>query len=131
MNNIILKDKTTYKVEDGASISALTIIVNNFEEMKVISDSFTKDNLSKVKFTIKGDCSGDYENLEVSEFRFKRNEDDRYYLTISLKERNSLEIRLEELEKSQTTQNNVIAEMSETVYGEMDRKVETEDENGK
>ena len=118
MNKIILKDKTTYTIEEGATLSSISIKANTFDEMKTITDSLTKENLSEVTFTTNDNYSGNYTNLEATEFKFIKNDDDTYMLTISLKERDKLEMRLEALEESQNTQNDAIAEMSETVYGD-------------
>ena len=118
MNKIILKDKTTYTIEEGATLSSISIKASTFDGMKGITDSFTKENLSEVTFTTNDNYSGNYTNLEATEFRFIKNDDGTYLLTISLKERDKLEMRLEALEESQNTQNDAIAEMSETVYGD-------------
>lgn len=118
MNKIILKDKTTYTIEEGATLSSISIKASTFDEMKGITDSFTKENLSEVTFTTNDNYSGNYTNLEATEFKFVKNDDGTYLLTISLKERDKLEMRLEALEESQSTQNDAIAEMSETVYGD-------------
>lgn len=123
MNKIILKDKTTYTIEEGATLSSISIKVSTFDGMKGITDSFTKDNLSEVTFTTNDNYSGNYTNLEATEFKFIKNDDDTYMLTISLKERDKLEMRLEALEESQNTQNDAIAEMSETVYGNTESEV--------
>lgn len=118
MNKIILKNKTTYTIEEGATLSSISIKASTFDEMKGITDSFTKENLSEVTFTTNDNYSGNYTNLEATEFKFVKNDDGTYLLTISLKERDKLEMRLEALEESQNTQNDAIAEMSETVYGD-------------
>lgn len=123
MNKIILKDKTTYTIEEGATLTAVTIKADTFDDMKTISDSFSKDNLSEVTFTTNDNYSGVYKDLEVTEFKFIKNDDDTYMLTIALKERDKLEMRLEALEESQNTQNDAIAEMSEAVYGDTESEV--------
>ena len=123
MNKIILKDKTTYTIEEGASLSSISIKASTFDDMKTITDSFTKENLLEVTFTTNDNYSGSYTNLEAVEFRFIKNDDGTYLLTISLKERDKLEMRLEVLEESQSTQNDAIAEMSEAVYGDTESEV--------
>lgn len=118
MNKIILKDKTTYTIEEGATLSSISIKASTFDDMKTINDSFAKENLSEVTFTTNDNYSGNYTNLEATEFKFIKNDDGTYLLTISLKERDKLEMRLEALEESQSTQNDAIAEISEAVYGD-------------
>lgn len=123
MNKIILKDKTTYTIEEGAALSSISIKASTFEDMKTITDNFTRENLSEVTFTTNDNYSGNYTNLEATEFKFVKNDDGTYLLTISLKERDKLEMRLEALEESQSTQNDAIAEMSEAVYGDAESEV--------
>lgn len=123
MNKIILKDKTTYTIEEGATPSSISIKASTFDDMKTITDNFTRENLSEVTFTTNDNYSGSYTNLEATEFKFVKNDDGTYLLTISLKERDKLEMRLEALEESQSTQNDAIAEMSEAVYGDTESEV--------
>ena len=123
MNKIILKGKTTYTIEEGATLSSISIKASTFDDMKTITDSFTKENLSEVTFTTIDNYSGNYVNLEATEFKFVKNDDGTYLLTISLKERDKLEMRLGALEESQSTQNDAIAEMSEAVYGDTESEV--------
>ena len=123
MNKIILKDKTTYTIEEGATLSSISIKASTFDDMKTITDNFTRENLSEVTFTTNDNYSGSYTNLEATEFKFVKNDDNTYLLTISLKERDKIEMRLEALEESQSTQNDAIAEMSEAVYGDTESEV--------
>ena len=66
MDKIILKDKTTYPLVDGASIGNIQIKASGMTIVNEISEKFNSDNLSDVTITTNDIVSGKYTDL-VSE----------------------------------------------------------------
>ena len=100
MDKIILKDKTTYPLVDGASIGNIQIKANGMTIVNEISEKFNLDNLSEVTITTNDMVSGKYTDLVSESFSYAKTEDETAYIvTISLREKTDIEKRLDSLEK--------------------------------
>lgn len=100
MDKIILKDKTTYPLVDGASIGNFQIKASGMTIVNEISEKFNSDNLSDVTITTNDIVSGKYTDLVSESFSYAKTEDETVYIvTISLREKTDIEKRLDSLEK--------------------------------
>lgn len=100
MGKIILKDKTTYDLLDGAYVGNIQIKANGMTIVNEISEKFNSDNLSEVTITTNDVVSGKYTDLVSESFSYAKTEDETAYIvTISLREKTNIEKRLDSLEK--------------------------------
>ena len=100
MDKIILKDKTTYDLLDGAYVGNIQIKANGMTIVNEISEKFNSDNLSDVTITTNDVVSGKYTDLVSESFSYAKTEDETAYIvTISLREKTDIEKRLDSLEK--------------------------------
>ena len=100
MDKIILKDKTTYDLLDGAYVGNIQIKANGMTIVNEISEKFNSDNLSEVAITTNDVVSGKYTDLVSESFSYAKTEDETAYIvTISLREKTDIEKRLDSLEK--------------------------------
>ena len=100
MDKIILKDKTTYDLLDGAYVGNIKIKANGMTIVNEISEKFNSDNLSEVTITTNDVVSGKYTDLVSESFSYAKTEDETAYIvTISLRAKTDTEKRLDSLEK--------------------------------
>ena len=100
MDKIILKDKTTYDLLDGAYVGNIQIKANGMTIVNEISEKFNSDNLSEVTITTNDVVSGKYTDLVSESFSYAKTEDETSYIvTISLRAKTDIEKRLDSLEK--------------------------------
>ena len=100
MDKIILKDKTTYDLLDGAYVGNIQIKANGMTIVNEISEKFNSDNLSEVTITTNDIVSGKYTDLVSESFSYAKTEDETAYIvTISLRAKTDIEKRLDSLEK--------------------------------
>ena len=100
MDKIILKDKTTYNLLDGAYVGNIQIKANGMTIVNEISEKFNSDNLSEVTITTNDVVSGKYTDLVSESFSYAKTDDETAYIvTISLREKTDIEKRLDSLEK--------------------------------
>lgn len=100
MDKIILKDKTSYELLDGASIGNIQIKASDMSVVNEISEKFTKDNISEVTITTNDVVSGKYTDLVNESFSYIKTEDETAYIvTISLRIKTDTEKRLDSLEQ--------------------------------
>ena len=99
MDKIILKNKTTFNIAEGASLGNIQIKAENFEAIKTITDAFTEANLSEVTFTHNDAVSGKYIDLKSDGFTYAPNadEDGTYTVTIRLRTKTEMEKAIDEL----------------------------------
>ena len=103
MDKIILKDRTSFEIVDGASLGNIQIKAENFEAIKTITDAFTTDNLVEVTFTHNGETSGKYTDLKSDGFTYIPNvgedgsEDGTYTVTVNLRTKTEMEKAIDEL----------------------------------
>ena len=100
MDKIILKDKTTYDLLDGAYVGNIQIKANGMTIVNEISEKFNSDNLSDVTITTNDVVSGKYTDLVSESFSYAKTEDETAYIvTISLRGKTDIEKRLDSLGK--------------------------------
>ena len=100
MDKIILNDKTTYDLLDGAYVGNIQIKANGMTIVNEISEKFNSDNLSEVTITTNDVVSGKYTDLVSESFSYAKTEDETAYIvTISLRAKTDIEKRLDSLEK--------------------------------
>ena len=97
MDKIILKDKTTFEIAEGASLGNIQIQSKSFDEIKTITDAFTAANLKEVTFTHNDVVSGKYTDLKSDGFTYTPNEDGTYTVTIRLRTKTEMEKAIDEL----------------------------------
>lgn len=109
MDKIILANKTTFEIAEGASLGNIQIEAENFDSVKTITDSFTEANLKEVTFTHNDTVSGKYTDMKSDGFTYTQNtdadgkEDGTYTVTIRLRTKTDIEKRLDALEAGQVT----------------------------
>ena len=100
MDKIILKDKTTYDLLDGAYVGNIQIKANGMTIVNEISEKFNSDNLSEVTITTNDVVSGKYTDLVSESFSYAKTDDETAYIvTISLRAKTDIEKRLDSQEK--------------------------------
>lgn len=123
MDKIILKDQTSFEIADGASLGNIKIKAENFEAIKTITDAFTADNLAKVKFTHKGEVSGEYTDLKSDGFSYTPNvgeggkEDGTYTVTVRLRTKTEMEKAIDELKAGHEVNAGAIQDLADMVAG--------------
>lgn len=118
MEKIVLKDKTEILVEGGTTTNIFTTVVVGTEGVKALLDSLTEENLSNIEMQNEAGlvCAvwenktlGNVNVVNVTKTNNRR-------VTVTLADKDPVLMRLEALEAGQATQNDAIAEMSETIY---------------
>lgn len=123
MDKIILKNKTEFKVADGASLGNIQIKAENFEAVKTITDAFTADNLQEVTFTHNDAVSGKYTDLKSDGFTYMPNmgedgaEDGTYTVTVSLRAKTEMEKAIDELKAGHESNAGAIQDLADMVAG--------------
>ena len=103
MDKIILKNRTSFEINNGASLGNIQIKAENFDAVKTITDAFTADNISEVTFTHNDAVSGKYTDLKSDGFTYMPNvgedgsEDGTYTVTVNLRTKTEMEKAIDEL----------------------------------
>ena len=99
MDKIILKDRTSFEIDDCASLGNIQIKAENFESVKIITDAFSADNIQEVTFTHNDAVSGKYTDLKSDGFTYVPNADANgtYTVTIRLRTKTEIEKTIDEL----------------------------------
>lgn len=118
MEKIVLKDKTEILVEGGTTGTTFATIVAGTEGIKTLLDKLTEENLSSMELKNEaGLVCAVLENRQLGTVSINKIEKtDNWKVTVTLKEKDAITLRLEALEAGQALQDNAIADMSETVY---------------
>ena len=114
MPYIKLADSTQIPIEDGASLDRIEHIAENEAAALAVGAAFTPENLAHVEFATAPDDEphGVYENLALIEPPTRRDtEDGKVLVTIRLREKTDLELRVDALEESQATQDGAIEDL--------------------
>ena len=100
MNKMILKDGTVIAIEDGASLGYIRHIAASENEAQCVCAAMTGENLQHVEFhTDSGVAFGVYDNLiNNTEPTRQTNDDETVTVTISLRQKTDIELRLDALE---------------------------------
>ena len=114
MPYIKLADGTQVLVEDGASLDRIEHIATDEAAALAVCAKFTPVNLTRVEFATDPDDEphGVYENLALIEPPTRQDtEDGKVLVTIRLREKTDLELRVDALEESQATQDGAIEDL--------------------
>ena len=115
MDKFILADTTAINLQAGAGISNMTTVCKDWEEVATLIPKLTPENLSNVKVqTGEGLTIGNPHDLVLQPGSWEVKEDG-IHITISLREKTSIEKRLENVEAGQQTQDGAITDLGETV----------------
>ena len=99
MDKIILKNKTEFEIAEWASLGNIQIQSKDFDGIKIITDAFSAENISKVAFTHNDQISGEYDDLKCEGFSYmpNMNEDGTYTVTVNLRTKTEMEKAIDEL----------------------------------
>lgn len=123
MDKIILVNKTTFEIADGASLGNIQIRSEDFNGIKSITDAFSEENISKVTFTHNDQTSGEYENLKYEGFSYMPNigedgtEDGTYTVTIRLRIKTEIEKVIDELKAGHESNAGAIQDLADMIAG--------------
>lgn len=123
MDKIVLKDKSTFEITDGASLGNIQIRSKDFDEIKTITDAFSAENISKVTFTHNGQISGEYEDLKYENFSYVSNvgedgaEDGTYTVTVNLRTKTEMEKTIDELKAGHESNAGAIEDLAGIIAG--------------
>lgn len=123
MDKIILANKTTFEIAEGASLGNIQIQSKNFDGIKTITDAFSAENISKVTFAHNDQISGEYENLKYEGFSYMPNvgedgtEDGTYTVTVSLRTKTEMEKAIDELKAGHESNAGAIQDLADMVAG--------------
>lgn len=123
MDKIILANKTTFEIADGASLGNIKIRSEDFNGIKSITDAFSEENISKVTFTHNDQTSGEYENLKYEGFSYMPNigedgtEDGTYTVTIRLRIKTEIEKVIDELKAGHESNAGAIQDLADMIAG--------------
>lgn len=117
MDYIKLNDNTQITIKDGASLDRIVHIAETEDEAVNVCAAITPANLSHVEFCDEeGTAYGIYDNLALNAVPTRQtNEDGTVTVTISLREKTTLELRVDALEESQANQDGAIEDLGEAV----------------
>ena len=124
MDKIILKNKTEFKIAEGASLGNIQIQSKDFNGIKSITDAFSEENISKVTFTHNDQTSGEYENLKYEGFSYMPNmvedgtEDGTYTVTVNLRTKTEMEKAIDELKAGHEVNAKAIDDLASNVAKE-------------
>ena len=114
MPYIKLADSTQILIEDGASLDNIEHLAVDEAAALTACAAFTPANLTHVEFATAPDDEphGVYENLALIEPPTRQDTDDgKVLVTIRLREKTDLELRVDALEESQATQDGAIEDL--------------------
>ena len=117
MDKIILANKTTFEIADGASLRNIQIQAKSFDAIKTITDAFTEANLKEVQFTHNDAVSGKYTDLKSDGFTYDPNEDKTYTVTIRLRTKTEMEKAIDELKAGHESNAGAIQDLADMVAG--------------
>ena len=123
MPYIKLADSTQIPIEDGASLGRIEHIAKDETAALAVGAAFTPANLTHVEFATAPDDEphGIYENLTLIEPPTRQDtEDGKVLVTIRLREKTELELRVDALEESQATQDGAIEDLGLAVSDMME-----------
>lgn len=118
MDKIILKNKTEFEIAEGASLGNIQIQSKDFDGIKIITDAFSSENISKVAFTHNDQISGEYDDLKCERFSYMPNmgedgtEDGTYTVTVSLRTKTEMEKAIDELKAGHEANAEAIEELA-------------------
>ena len=113
--NILLKDNTTYEVDDLSTATSIVMELDTIDEVTTVTQNLeVEDNLSEFKFTDGGEnVYGIYKDHKYVNTTYSKNEETgKIEAIFSLRPLSELELRMNALEKSQVDQDAAITEIA-------------------
>lgn len=119
MSKMVLNDGTAITIEDGASLRCIQHIADDETAAQAVCAYLTGENLQHVEFrTDSGDAYGVYDNLTIDASPMRQtNEDGTVTVTISLRKKTDVELRLDALEVGHEINAGAIEELAGIVGG--------------
>ena len=120
MSKMVLNDGTAITIEDGASLRCIRHIADDETAAQAVCSYLTVENLQHVEFqTDSGEAYGVYDNLIIDAAPMRQtNEDGTVTVTISLRKKTDIELRLDALELGHEINAGAIEELAGIVGGE-------------
>ena len=120
MEKLVLKDKTEITIKEGASLNAITAVVEQFKDLDPIASAILKEgNLDAVQFKSEENITGNYTGMRLEYPLFHINVvEEKVEATFAIREKTEEEKRLDSLEKGQSVQDGAIMEMAGMIGGE-------------
>lgn len=120
MEKLVLKDKTEITIKEGASLNAITAVVEQFKDLDPIASALMKaGNLDTVEFKHEDEVTGSYTDMRLEYPLFQVNVvNEKVEATFAIREKTEEEKRLDALEKEQSVQDGAIMEMAGMIGGE-------------
>ena len=120
MEKLVLKDKTEIAIKEGASLNAITAVVEQFKDLDPIASALMKKgNLDTVEFKHEDEVTGSYTDMRLEYPLFQVNVvNEKVEATFAIREKTEEEKRLDALEKGQSVQDGAIMEMAGMIGGE-------------
>ena len=121
MNSLRLKNGYEIQIEDGASLFCIEHIAQTEEAALEVINQLTAENVSAVEFLHDGVVNGEYPQTALNTAPTRAvNEDGTITVTISLREKTDLELRVDALEESQSIQDGAIEDLGTAVSDMME-----------
>lgn len=102
MEKMVLKDGTELKIQEGASLGAITVVADSISALEPVKETIKKKgNLDKVQFKTDDLVTGEYEDMILESPLFSavdETEDGKVYATFGIREKTDLEKRVDTLE---------------------------------
>ncbi len=115
-DTLTLRDGKVIEMESGASLSDIKILSDSMEDMVVVCNSMTADNLANV--TVKnsdGVVVGRYSDLVFVSETSTIHADGTVLTSFNLREKTDTEKRLDAMESGQQTQDEAIGDLGQAV----------------
>lgn len=121
MDTLKLKNGYEIQIEDGASLGHIEHIAQTEEAALEVINQLTAENVSAVEFLHDGVVNGEYPQVALNTAPTRAvNEDGTITVTISLREKTDLELRVDALEESQSIQDGAIEDLGTAVSDMME-----------
>lgn len=118
MQQLILNDNYEIDIQEESSIDNIRIIKDNILELNDIMERLKiKGNLDVIKFKQNNEIISEYKDLILISPMFTINEtyDEKILITFGLREKTSIEKRLDALEKNQEIQDEAISGLNSII----------------
>ena len=121
MDKMILTDKTEITIKEGASLNAITAVVEQFKDLDPIASAILKEGKSgcSTNLSQRKNITGNYTDMRLEYPLFQVNVvNEKVEATFAIREKTEEEKRLDALEKVQSVQDGAIMEMAGMIGGE-------------
>ena len=103
MNKIVFTDNQEFDIKEGASLGAVTVVVEDFTALGAVADAITKPgNLNSVQFKTDNVVTGEYADMKMESPLFRAVDvvDGKVMATFAIREKTETEKRLDALEET-------------------------------